>query len=72
MLLIAGGIGVTPLKAMAHELDGAGIDYQMHYCAKDASSAAFAEEFEPMRASGRPHFHSMAAIHRRASTSAIC
>ena len=57
VLLIAGGIGVTPLKAMAHELDDAGIDYEMHYCAKDAHSAAFAEEFEPMRASGRLHFH---------------
>jgi len=57
VLLIAGGIGVTPLKAMAHELDDAGIDYEMHYCAKDARSAAFAEEFELMRASGRLHFH---------------
>ncbi|SAK57552.1 ferredoxin [Caballeronia calidae] len=57
VLLIAGGIGVTPLKAMAHELDDAGIDYEMHYCAKDASCAAFSAEFEPMRASGRLHFH---------------
>ena len=57
VLLIAGGIGVTPLKAMAHELEEAGIDYEMHYRAKDASCAAFAEEFEPMRASGRLQFH---------------
>ena len=57
VMLIAGGIGVTPLKAMAHELDDAGIDYEMHYCAKDARCAAFADEFEPMRASGRLHFH---------------
>ena len=57
VLLIAGGIGVTPLKAMAHELDDAGVDYEMHYCAKDASCAAFAEEFEAMHASGRLHFH---------------
>ncbi|SAL60863.1 ferredoxin [Caballeronia peredens] len=57
VLLIAGGIGVTPLKAMAHELDDAGIDYEMHYCARDASCAAFANEFESMLASGRLHFH---------------
>lgn len=57
VLLIAGGIGVTPLKAMAHELEDAGIDYEMHYCAKDASCAAFADEFEPLRANGRLHFH---------------
>jgi ferredoxin-NADP reductase len=42
---------------MAHELDDAGIDYQMHYCAKDASCAAFAEDFEPMRTRGRLQFH---------------
>ncbi|CCD40655.1 Flavodoxin reductases (ferredoxin-NADPH reductases) family 1, Vanillate O-demethylase oxidoreductase [Candidatus Paraburkholderia kirkii UZHbot1] len=57
VLLIAGGIGVTPLKTMAHELEEAGVEYEMHYCAKDARCAAFAEEFAPMRASGRLHFH---------------
>jgi ferredoxin-NADP reductase len=57
VILIAGGIGVTPLKAMAHHLDDAGVDYEMHYCAKDASCTAFANEFEPMHASGRLHFH---------------
>ncbi|GAB5094930.1 PDR/VanB family oxidoreductase [Caballeronia sp. LP006] len=57
VLLIAGGIGVTPLKAMAHELDDAGIDYEMHYCTRDASCAAFADEFESMRASGKLHLH---------------
>jgi ferredoxin-NADP reductase len=57
VVLIAGGIGVTPLKAMAHELDDSGIDYEMHYCAKDAQCAAFSEEFEPMLASGRLHLH---------------
>jgi ferredoxin-NADP reductase len=57
VVLIAGGIGVTPLKAMAHELEDAGIDYEMHYCTKDAKCAAFSDEFESMRASGRLHFH---------------
>src|ERR1700761_6390044 len=57
VILIAGGIGVTPLKAMAHQLEESGVDYEMHYCAKDASCTAFANEFEPMFASGRLHFH---------------
>jgi ferredoxin-NADP reductase len=57
VVLIAGGIGVTPLKAMAHELEDAGVDYEMHYCARDARCAAFADEFEPMIASGRLQFH---------------
>ncbi len=57
VVLIAGGIGVTPLKSMAHYLEEAGVDYEMHYCAKDASCTAFANEFEPMHASGKLHFH---------------
>jgi ferredoxin-NADP reductase len=57
VILLAGGIGVTPLKAMAHQLDEAGADYEMHYCAKDATCTAFANEFEAMQASGKLHFH---------------
>ncbi|SAL33171.1 PDR/VanB family oxidoreductase [Caballeronia humi] len=57
VVLIAGGIGVTPLKSMAHRLEDAGIDYEMHYCAKDAGCTAFSAELEPMRANGRVHFH---------------
>lgn len=57
VILLAGGIGVTPLKSMAHRLEQAGVDYEMHYCAKDASCAAFGAELEPMRANGRLHFH---------------
>ena len=43
VLLLAGGIGVTPLKAMAHQLHAQGVDYQLHYCARDAHSVAFAD-----------------------------
>jgi vanillate O-demethylase ferredoxin subunit len=40
-LLIGGGIGITPLKAMAHELEAAGLPYALHYCAKGPHYAAF-------------------------------
>lgn len=43
-ILIAGGIGVTPLKAMAHQLNAAGMDYEFHYCAKSPRHAAFITE----------------------------
>ena len=43
-ILIGGGIGITPLKAMAHELAAAGKPYSLHYCAKGAQYAAFREE----------------------------
>ncbi len=42
---------------MTHELEDAGIDYEMHYCARDAKCAAFSDEFELMLTSGRLHFH---------------
>jgi ferredoxin-NADP reductase len=57
VILLAGGIGVTPLKAMAHRLEEVGIDYEMHYCAKDESCTAFAAELAPVHASGKLKFH---------------
>lgn len=48
VILLAGGIGVTPLKAMAHQLDAAGVDYEFHYCARDAGAVAFTAEFKPL------------------------
>jgi vanillate O-demethylase ferredoxin subunit len=57
VILLAGGIGVTPLKAMAHALDTAGIDYEMHYCAKNAQCTAFESEFATMHDAGKLHFH---------------
>lgn len=43
-LLIGGGIGITPLKAMAHKLKAEGQVFDLHYCAKTAAYAAFVEE----------------------------
>lgn len=43
-LLIAGGIGVTPLKAMAGRLDADGAHWRMLYCGRSCSSMAFLDE----------------------------
>lgn len=43
-LLIGGGIGITPLKAMAHSLKAGGQNFELHYCAKTPAYAAFREE----------------------------
>lgn len=43
-LLVAGGIGVTPILAMARELAAAGAPFRVHYCARNASSAPLLEE----------------------------
>ncbi|WP_233832492.1 PDR/VanB family oxidoreductase [Paraburkholderia sp. ZP32-5] len=57
VILIAGGIGVTPLKAMAHELEQRGVDFDMHYCARSLEAAAFGPELERMQRAGKLRYH---------------
>ncbi|MBO4256952.1 PDR/VanB family oxidoreductase [Streptomyces griseorubiginosus] len=45
-VLLAGGIGITPLLAMALALDADGGDYHLHYCARSRTEAAFVTELE--------------------------
>lgn len=40
-LLIAGGIGITPMMAMAQELHRQGADFALHYCFRSPERAAF-------------------------------
>jgi vanillate O-demethylase ferredoxin subunit len=42
--LFAGGIGITPLLAMARQLDAVGGEYTLHYCARAAAEVAFADQ----------------------------
>lgn len=57
VVLLAGGIGITPLKAMAHALQGQGMEFELHYCARDAGAAAFSRDLEALLESGRLHLH---------------
>lgn len=43
-VLIGGGIGVTPVVAMAYALDAAGKPFELHYCARARSRAGFLDE----------------------------
>lgn len=43
-LLIAGGIGITPIKAMAEELHRAGKPFQMIYCTRSVEETAYYDE----------------------------
>ncbi len=45
-LLIGGGIGITPMIAMAYALKAAGKSFELHYCSRSQSKAAFLEELE--------------------------
>ncbi|MFV0277996.1 MAG: PDR/VanB family oxidoreductase [Parahaliea sp.] len=40
-VLIAGGIGITPVLAMAHALNHKNADYTLYYCARSPQQAAF-------------------------------
>jgi ferredoxin-NADP reductase len=45
-VLVAGGIGVTPLLSMAHQLHEDGSDFELHYFARSRVDAAFTELLE--------------------------
>ncbi|MGB0956582.1 MAG: flavin reductase family protein, partial [Panacagrimonas sp.] len=44
--LIAGGIGITPLLAMAQTLAAQGIDFDFHVCARNQEQLPFANELQ--------------------------
>ncbi len=56
-LLIAGGIGITPLLAMAHELHRQGADFELHYCFRSRQRAAFLDELASAAFAGRVSLH---------------
>ncbi|MGR9012908.1 MAG: 2Fe-2S iron-sulfur cluster-binding protein [Gammaproteobacteria bacterium] len=43
-ILIAGGIGITPIKAMAHALQSQQRDFQLHYAVRNNREAAYLEQ----------------------------
>lgn len=56
-VLVGGGIGITPMIAMAHALTAAGKSFALHYCARSASSAAFLHELAGAPFAGKVHLH---------------
>ncbi|SEK93527.1 hypothetical protein SAMN05216359_10435 [Roseateles sp. YR242] len=40
-ILVAGGIGITPLKAMAHALAASGRDFELHFACRSQAQAPF-------------------------------
>lgn len=58
VLLLAAGIGITPLYAMALHLEAAGRPFELHYYVKSREDAAFMRELtQPLR-------HGACVIHR--------
>lgn len=56
-LLIGGGIGITPMLAMAAELLAAGRTFSLHYCAKTRDQAAFLPQLEASAYASQVHLH---------------
>lgn len=56
-LLLAGGIGVTPMMAMVEELEARDAKWQMHYCTRSAEKTAFRDRLAPLVASGKVTVH---------------
>jgi vanillate monooxygenase ferredoxin subunit len=56
-LLLAGGIGVTPLLAMAQRLAVTGADFELHYCTRSPERTAFRDEIAASRFAQRVHYH---------------
>lgn len=47
-ILIAGGVGITPLVAMGHELARGDKPYHLHYCTKAPEQTAFMDEVKEL------------------------
>ncbi|MEV4779392.1 PDR/VanB family oxidoreductase [Burkholderia sp. LMU1-1-1.1] len=56
-LLLAGGIGVTPVLAMAEALSAQGAMFEMHYCARSPERTAFCERIAASPFAAQVHFH---------------
>ncbi|AMO38804.1 PDR/VanB family oxidoreductase [Thauera humireducens] len=56
-ILLAGGIGITPLKAMAHVLEASSADFELHYCARGPESVAFQAEMTAFAPGECLHYH---------------
>ena len=56
-LLLAGGIGVTPMMAMLAQFEATGAAYKLYYCTRSAQKTAFAEQLDPLVSAGKVVLH---------------
>ncbi|MEP1210023.1 MAG: reductive dehalogenase [Rhizobiaceae bacterium] len=56
-LLMGGGIGITPMIAMAHEAHAAGLDFAMHYSVKSRKTAGYLDMLEQVPWADKVHLH---------------
>jgi ferredoxin-NADP reductase len=56
-LMIAGGIGISPIMAMVAELRRRDAEFLLHYCTRSPAATAFRDELDLLAAQGRVRFH---------------
>jgi vanillate O-demethylase ferredoxin subunit len=56
-LLLAGGIGITPLLSMAERLNILDRQFTLHYCVRSADAAAFTQRLREAPFASRAHLH---------------
>ncbi|MFS4551587.1 PDR/VanB family oxidoreductase [Comamonas resistens] len=56
-LLLAGGIGITPILAMARDLARESADFELHYCGRARERMAFADVIEAAPWAGKAQLH---------------
>jgi vanillate O-demethylase ferredoxin subunit len=56
-LLLAGGIGITPLLCMARRLHAQGRKFRLHYCTRSRSNTAFLTELQKAPFAAQIYFH---------------
>ncbi|MEM9580680.1 MAG: PDR/VanB family oxidoreductase, partial [Pseudomonadota bacterium] len=56
-ILMGGGIGITPMIAMAHELHAKGLDFTLHYSGRSRASMALLDEITSFPWASRVHLH---------------
>ena len=56
-LMIAGGIGITPIMAMIAELRRRRAEFHLHYCTRSPEDTAFLDDLAVLAAQGRVQFH---------------
>jgi vanillate O-demethylase ferredoxin subunit len=56
-LLLAGGIGVTPILCMAERLANTGADFEMHYCTRSPARTAFRQRIASAGFASKVAFH---------------
>ncbi len=56
-VLVAGGIGITPLLAMVRHLEASGGSFELHYFARSLGQMPFREELSRPQLKGKVHLH---------------